>query len=84
MSILILVFAGIWAVPLAAVYLSRVKAGLSKHVSVAIVMSGYVAMSTLTLVWFGLNTTGLIAVLGMVLPFAVAIGVADTIPAGRP
>jgi transposase len=50
-----------------------VRAGLSKRLSAAIVMSGYFALSAFTLVWLGLNTTGLIAVFGMLLPLVVAI-----------
>jgi hypothetical protein len=76
MSILILVIAGIWAVALAAAYLLRVSAGLSERVSAAIVTASYFVLSALTLVWFGLNSTGLMAVFGMSLPFAVAIGAA--------
>jgi hypothetical protein len=74
MSILILVIAGIWAVLLAAAYLSRVSAGLSKRLSSAIVTGSYFALSALILVWFGFNSTGLTAVFGMSLPLAVAIG----------
>jgi hypothetical protein len=58
---------------LAAAYLSRVSAGLSKRLSTAIVTGSYFALSALILVWFGLNSTGLIAVFGMSLPLAVAI-----------
>ncbi len=72
-SILILVIASIWAVLLAAAYLSRVSARLSQRAAVAIVTGTYVALSALILVWLGLNITGLIAVFGTLLPFAVAI-----------
>jgi hypothetical protein len=83
MLVLVLVIAGIWAVLLAAAHLSRVRAGLSKRLSAAIVTSIYFALSALTLVWLGLNATGLIAVFGMLLPFAVAIWATMTLAQPR-
>ena len=83
MLVLVLVIAGIWAVLLAAAHLSRVRAGLSKRLSAAIVTSSYIALSALTLVWLGLNATGLIAVFGMLLPFAVAIWATMTLAQPR-
>ena len=52
-SILILVIASIWAVLLAAAYLSRVSARLSQRATITIVTGTYVALSALILVWLG-------------------------------
>jgi hypothetical protein len=82
MSIL-LAIAGIWAVLLTAAYLSRVSAGLGKRSSAAIVTVSYCILSALTLAWLGMNPTGLVAVFGMSLPFAVAICATMTSPPRR-
>lgn len=66
----------VWAVLLGAAYLCRVAGGLSRQSSAAAVIGSYLILSALALSWFGLNGAGILGVFGMLLPCAVAIGIA--------
>ena len=65
----------VWIVIFGAAYLSRVVGGLSRRSSVAIVTCSYFALSTLALLWFGLNWAGFLGIFGMLMPYAAGIGV---------
>jgi lysylphosphatidylglycerol synthetase-like protein (DUF2156 family) len=65
----------VWIVIFGAAYLSRAVGGLSRRSSVAIVTCSYFALSTLALLWFGLNWAGFLGIFGMLMPYAAGTGV---------
>jgi hypothetical protein len=70
----------IWAVLLAAAYLSRMVFGFGPARSAVVVAGSYAVLSALVLAWLGLNRTGVIAASGMLVPCAVALWLATAAP----
>ena len=74
MSFAIIAIVVVWVVLFGAAYLTRMVGGLSKERAAAIVVGSYLGLSALTLAWFGLNRTGLLSVIGMLLPCVAVLG----------
>jgi hypothetical protein len=74
MSFVIIAIPVVWVVLFGAVYLARMVGGLSRGRSAAMVVGSYLGLSALALAWFGLNRTGLLSVIGMLLPCVAALG----------
>ncbi len=70
----------VWGVLLGAAYGCRVMGRLSRGVSISAVTGCYLVLSGLALAWLGPTWRGGAGVFGMLLPYAVAIGIILTVP----
>ena len=70
-----LVIVAVWGTLLGAAYGARVRAGLGRGAALAVVTLCYAGLGALALLWLGWTWRGGAGVLGMSLPYAVAVGI---------
>ena len=75
MSVIVVAIVIVWSVLFGGAYLARVIARVSQRSSIAIITGLYLALCAVALSWLGLDWRGFASIAGMLVPYAISIGV---------